>query len=185
MTEVRCGQCGGTVLHEAGARPDGSPACCPRCGSSVQVIAEGKQVEAGSGGALAPSPYRTGTIVLEAEPAVKPRMSAPEPPEVEVKVQGFLTLDGAAPDQADFRLRGDATVVGREEGQIVVDDPAVSGRHFQVEERGSEFYVRDLGSSNGTFLNGRQVESAKLQTGDRIRAGGTVLAFSVRHVIPM
>lgn len=184
MTEVRCGSCGGVVLHEAGVQPQGAPPSCPRCGSSVQVIAEGSEAQAVAGGTQLASPYRTGTIVLEAEPSAAPLPSA-EPPEVEVKVQGFLTLDGAPPDKADLRLRGDATVIGREEGEIVVDDPAVSGRHFQIEERGSEFYVRDLGSSNGTFLNGREVESAKLQTGDRIRAGATVLTFSVRHVIPM
>jgi pSer/pThr/pTyr-binding forkhead associated (FHA) protein len=149
----------------------------------VQVIAEEGEARAVAGGTQPPGPYRTGTIVLEPEPSAAPMPSA-EPP-VEVKVQGFLTLDGAPPGEADFRLRGDATVIGREDGAIVVDDPAVSGRHFQVEEHGSEFYVRDLGSSNGTFLNGRQVESAKLQTGDRIRAGASVLTFSVRHVIPM
>lgn len=128
-------------------------------------------------------PYRTGTILLQPE---ETDTSTPdtEAPAVEVKVKGFLTQVGLAPGEADFRLRGGVTLVGREEGQIIVADPSISARHFQIEEHGGQFYVRDLGSSNGTFLNDRLVRSAPLRTGDRIRAGSTVFAFSVRHTIP-
>ncbi len=122
-------------------------------------------------------PYRTRTIVLESEPRGEPA------PAVEVKVKGFLTRESRQPGEADFRLRG-LTVVGRHQGEIVVDDPAVSARHFQIEERGGGFFVRDLGSSNGTFVNDRMVRSAPLRTGDRIQAGSTVFVFSVRHTIP-
>ncbi len=104
---------------------------------------------------------------------------------VMVKVKGFLSQEGLPPGDADFRLRSGATIVGREQGAIRLGDAAVSARHFEVEERGSEFFVRDLQSSNGTFLNGHRVRSAKLETGDRITAGGTTFTFSVRRIIPM
>ena len=110
--------------------------------------------------------------------------SEPEASSVEVKVKGYLTQAGKAPEEADFRLRGGVTVVGRQEGDILIEDPSVSSRHFQVEERGGQFFIRDLGSSNGTFLNDRMVRSAPLQTGDRIQAGSTLFTFSVRHTIP-
>lgn len=123
-------------------------------------------------------PYRTGTIVLSSE---KPSASAPA---VEVKVKGFLSREGASPSESDFRLRGGVTVIGRQEGDLVVDDPSVSARHCQIEERDDRFIVRDLGSSNGTFVNERLVRSARLQSGDRIQVGTTRFVFSVRHSIP-
>lgn len=140
-------------------------------------MAAHRERDFGAGG-LGLDPYRTRTIVLESEARDEPA------PAVEVKVKGFLTQEGLPPDEADFRLRGGVTVVGRQQGEIVVDDPSVSARHFQIEERDGGFYVRDLGSSNGTFLNDRLVRSAPLRTGDRIQAGSTLFVFSVRHTIP-
>ena len=64
-----------------------------------------------------------------------------------------------------------ATTVGRAGGGINIDDPTLSSRHFKIEERGHEFFLRDLGSTNGTFLNGHLVRSAPLKTGDEIRNG--------------
>lgn len=185
MTEARCGNCGRPILHEAGRASLATAATCPRCSgrrepSAIERAAEQLIGEAGAEGGSGPDrdPYRTGTIVLEGEAALEPA------PAVEVKVKGFLTQEGLSADAADFRLRGGRTVVGRRQGEILVDDPAVSSRHFQIEERSNGFFVRDLGSSNGTFLNDRLVRSAPLRTGDRIQAGSTVFVFSVRHSIP-
>ena len=124
-------------------------------------------------------PYTTGTITLRTEESDEPA------PPLEVKVRGFLSQEGAPPGEADFRLRGGVTVVGRTEGEITLADATMSARHLQIEERGSEFFLHDLESSNGTFLNGHRVRSARLTSGDRIRAGQTTFTFSVRHVIPM
>jgi pSer/pThr/pTyr-binding forkhead associated (FHA) protein len=62
--------------------------------------------------------------------------------------------------------------------QAFPDDKQMSGVHFAVEcdEKGCR--IRDLNSSNGTFLNGARVKEATLANGDEIRAGGTV--FVVR-----
>lgn len=106
-------------------------------------------------------------------------------PAVAVKTRGFLTQLGLSAGEGDSQLESGTTVVGRELGAIRVDDAAVSSRHFQIEERGSEFFLRDLDSSNGTFLNGHRVRSAKLKSGDRITAGSTTFTFSVRQLIPM
>jgi pSer/pThr/pTyr-binding forkhead associated (FHA) protein len=76
------------------------------------------------------------------------------------------------------------TTVGREGGEISLDDPTLSSRHFMIEERGHEFFLRDLGSTNGTFLNGHLVRSSPLKSGDEIKAGKSVFVFSVLEVIP-
>ncbi len=179
MTQTTCENCGGTVLYEVSQLPLAATTICPRCSSAVPLSAiqdaQGRLSAAG-GTSIALDPYRTGTILLEPEQASQPS--------VEVKVKGFLTQDGLPPDEADYRLRGESTVVGRREGQIILDDPSVSARHFQIDELSARFFIRDLGSSNGTFLNGRMVRSAQLRTGDRIQVGSTVFTFSVRHTIP-
>lgn len=191
MTEARCASCGGPILYEAGANNGGMRLTCPRCSARVPaddggpVAAETVSVAeaiASLGSTVGIDPYRTGTIVLEPE-AQEEKARQAAAPAVEVKVKGFLTQMGLPPDEADFRLRG-VTAVGRLAGDVVVDDPSMSARHFQIEERDGQFYLRDLESSNGTFLNDREVRSAPLQSGDRIQAGSTLFTFSVRHTIP-
>ena len=59
------------------------------------------------------------------------------------------------------------------------DDPRMSGVHcaFECDARGCR--VRDLDSSNGTFLNGARIKEATLANGDEIRAGNTVIVFRI------
>ncbi|MCY2988638.1 MAG: FHA domain-containing protein [Planctomycetota bacterium] len=72
---------------------------------------------------------------------------------------------------------------GEETDFPVPSDPLISRRHFQVACKPAECLVRDLGSSNGTFLNGERMAEALLCDGDRIRAGNTL--FVVRIQVPM
>ena len=71
-------------------------------------------------------------------------------------------------------------VLGRDEScDLVVDDARVSRRHVELEPRADgRLALRDLGSSNGTFVNGKRVDSALLEGGEQIQVGGTVLASS-------
>ena len=72
-----------------------------------------------------------------------------------------------------FELRSGGTlVVGRAlSSDIPVLDPTISRRHAEVAWDASGVHVKDLGSSNGTFLNGVKIESAKLSPGDVITFG--------------
>ena len=63
---------------------------------------------------------------------------------------------------------------------VFPDDKRMSGVHFSVECGKNECRLRDLGSSNGTFLNGERVEVAAIYDGDEIQAGGTVFAVQVK-----
>ena len=68
--------------------------------------------------------------------------------------------------------------IGRVEGDIILPDTEVSGRHARVVCRGEEWCIEDLGSRNGTFVNGARISCAtRLQAGDRIRLGTTELIF--------
>jgi pSer/pThr/pTyr-binding forkhead associated (FHA) protein len=71
-------------------------------------------------------------------------------------------------------------VLGREQGSagLVLDDPGISRRHAAVRALGGAVTVEDLGSSNGTFVNGERISSeVELADGDEVQLGGTV--FSV------
>lgn len=77
-----------------------------------------------------------------------------------------------------FDLNAETSVIGRESGcEIRVKDPEISRRHVAVIKDDLGFRVRDLGSSNGTTLNGDTIRETRLKRGDRIQLGQTVLLF--------
>ncbi|HET9029020.1 MAG TPA: FHA domain-containing protein [Candidatus Aquilonibacter sp.] len=68
-------------------------------------------------------------------------------------------------------------VLGRDRSSgLVLADPEVSRRHARFETQGDTVFVRDLGSSNGTFLNGKRLSAAiELREGDEVDVGTTRL----------
>lgn len=80
-----------------------------------------------------------------------------------------------------------ATILGRaEDSDLVLNDPGVSRQHarFDVNANGGPVLLVDLGSTNGTLLNGEQVRSSILQDGDRIDIGAAVaLSFGYRDAL--
>jgi hypothetical protein len=67
----------------------------------------------------------------------------------------------------------EGAMFGRSDGaDIRVEDPFASSSHARIFNRGGEMYLEDMGSTNGTHLNGRKVQSAeRLEAGDTIRIG--------------
>ena len=69
-------------------------------------------------------------------------------------------------------------VLGRDPGaDFVLDDELASRRHAQIVGRAGAWVLEDLGSTNGTLLNGKRTRRAALADGDAIRIGSTVLRF--------
>ena len=69
-------------------------------------------------------------------------------------------------------------ILGREQGSadLVIDDPGVSRRHARVLADGGGVIVEDLGSSNGTYVNGERISGpVELGAGDEVQVGATVL----------
>ncbi len=60
---------------------------------------------------------------------------------------------------------------------IPIDDPSVSRRHAELHRDSDGFTLVDLGSTNGTQVNGRKIDRVPLQNGDRITLGQTELRF--------
>jgi len=70
---------------------------------------------------------------------------------------------------------GDSATLGRaDSAEIKVDDPFASSAHARIFPRGQFMFIEDMGSTNGTYLNGRQLRSAeRLKPADKIRIGDT------------
>src|SRR5262245_26154248 len=60
---------------------------------------------------------------------------------------------------------------------IILEDTRVSRHHAQLRYRGRRFWVADLGSTNGTYVNGEQIEEQALRDNDVISLGGLELTF--------
>ena len=79
----------------------------------------------------------------------------------------------------DIELTGEPLSIGRSrEADIPLLDDKVSRVHCGIRLSDGEFYLKDLKSRNGTFVNGQRVEdTVKLQPGDRIQVGATVFVL--------
>lgn len=72
-----------------------------------------------------------------------------------------------------FPLTTKTVIVGRStEADLVVDNEKVSRMHFTLVLEEGTYFVKDLKSRNGTFLNGREIQHEPIRAGDKIRAGG-------------
>ena len=77
-----------------------------------------------------------------------------------------------------LELDRDVTLVGRTgDVHLRLADPGVSRRHLEIRRRGGELLLTDLGSTNGTRVNGRPVQTHPLRDGDRIELGESALVF--------
>jgi hypothetical protein len=71
-----------------------------------------------------------------------------------------------------FDVGNGATMGRSDSAEIRVDDPFASSAHARIFPRGDYMYLEDMGSTNGTYLNGRQVKTAeRLKVADLIRIG--------------
>lgn len=78
-----------------------------------------------------------------------------------------------------FELNSKAMALGRDNSNpIRLHDTEVSRRHAEVRQVDETFRIVDLGSANGTYLNGQPVDQAVLRPGDRLQLGQTVMLFN-------
>lgn len=90
----------------------------------------------------------------------------------------LVIVDSAGAEPRSVRLGSPVTTIGRlAECEVVIRDPSASRRHAQIREADGVYTLTDLGSTNGTQLNGQIIQSRELADGDRIVIGATVLGF--------
>ena len=79
---------------------------------------------------------------------------------------------------SQYLLTKEKTVLGRGSGcDIVIDDPGISRKHLEIDITPNGVIVRDLGSTNGTYVEGHQVPAATLLDGNTITIGRTRILY--------
>jgi hypothetical protein len=77
-----------------------------------------------------------------------------------------------------FSIDDSATIGRSDSADVRIDDPYASSAHARIFPRGEYMYIEDMGSTNGTFLNGRPLrQPEQLKVADRIRIGDTEYAY--------
>jgi len=95
----------------------------------------------------------------------------------EVVAARLVTLQGQGLDD-HYELPATGATMGRaEQREITIPDPAASRNHAQLLNASGSWWIRDNGSVNGTFVNGRRVRETPLSPGDRVRIGATEFRF--------
>lgn len=95
----------------------------------------------------------------------------------------YLTVSKPGKTSESLRLEGVAWTAGRDEhSEIIIDDRRSSRKHFKIYKELSDFYIEDLGSSNGTYVNEEKLSRKPrlLESGDSIVVGDTTYVFEVR-----
>ncbi len=91
-------------------------------------------------------------------------------------------LNGPGKDRT-FTIRAPITTIGRGlDNDLVLESTDVSRHHARIEYADDAFHLLDLGSTNGTRVNGRPVQQAALRDGDQIEFGSVQLQFLPYHV---
>ncbi|WP_061962108.1 FHA domain-containing protein [Demequina flava] len=123
------------------------------------------------------------TMSLDAQPPaddVSHRLSAQDDAAVGALDENCaLLIVHHGPNQgARFLLDVEVTTAGRSvKGDIFLDDVTVSREHVQFIRDGKDFFVRDAGSLNGTYVNREIVSEAKLNAGDEVQIGKYRMTF--------
>ena len=77
-----------------------------------------------------------------------------------------------------FALDDDRMTIGRRpDSDVFLDDVTVSRDHALLVKRGGDYYLDDLGSLNGTYVNRHRIESHRLEDGDELQVGKFKLTF--------
>jgi hypothetical protein len=89
------------------------------------------------------------------------------------RIARLVTADGRS-----YPLQVGSTVIGRgDQATLRLPDVGISRRHARIDFDGNQVVLTDLGSTNGTMVNGQRVSAVALNPGDMIQVGTTTLTF--------
>jgi pSer/pThr/pTyr-binding forkhead associated (FHA) protein len=148
-------------------------ASCAACGAVNDAAA---RVCSQCGTTLATDDNDTASLSLDIITAAAPEIAvdrAQFPPET-----GLLIITRGPKGGSRYALDGAVITAGRDtRSDIFLDDVTVSRRHAEIYRRGPKYFVRDVGSLNGTYVNRKQVDDVELHDGDELQIGMFKLAF--------
>jgi FHA domain-containing protein len=125
--------------------------------------------------------FKAGTFGITAqfvEAATPEPEAGPQTQLIQMSLDADAELVQIGKTSRTWPLSKEAVVIGRMEGcDIILPDAGVSRRHAEIRREGDEWVVIDLGSTNGTEINGKRVNRHRLTPGDRLALGETTLEF--------
>ena len=167
--------------------PDPEAKFCPACGFPLMEVPAPPR--APSAAVQTPKPANSLPSASPAPPPVlkgtPPPTSVPPPPPLDLEATmmvGPPRLISISPEgqKEIYELRLPVIKIGRAGDNHLAfpQEKAISGHHCEIFREAKNFFIRDLGSTNGVFVNSRKVESAPLTEGDEIKLGGKVFSFT-------
>src|SRR5687767_11142068 len=90
----------------------------------------------------------------------------------------YLQILTGSMAKQEFELGPDPIVIGRTKGEIKIPDQGVSSQHAKITCQDDVYYLMDMGSTNGTLVNGNDIDREQLNDGDEIEFGPVKARFS-------
>lgn len=97
--------------------------------------------------------------------------------EAGVRTRFSLRMVKGVSEAGVYFIEGTARIGRGDENEVVLADPSVSRAHALLDTGETSPVVRDLGSTNGTFVNGRRIRTQELRDGDELTFGNTRMRF--------
>ncbi len=190
MIPVVCPQCQAKYRFDEAllkGKPKGH-AKCKKCGERIEIALEDAvttEAAPSTPDPLAPSQDTTARVRKlrsdedlddgEATMSQKVDVALDLPAD---KKYSLAVLQGKSSGQI-FPITKSRTVIGRSGTDVLLDDAECSRRHAELEIRGSRATIRDLESTNGTFVNGKRIEKEDLDAQSEFRVGDHVMMLIV------
>ncbi len=102
---------------------------------------------------------------------------APAPPPPPPKARLQVSQQGT--QRVVIVAKAEAVLGRLPENEVIINDPLASRKHARIIREEMEFWVEDLGSKNGTSVNGRQITRQKLASNDQIKIGDATITFTL------
>ncbi len=152
---LHCSECG--FVNPEGAN------YCQKCGALLEAAASGEPTTA---------TYRIG----ETGDFIPIDIA-----EVVTHAAALIIRAGGGRTGESFAVDGDRMAIGRRpDSAVFLDDVTVSRDHALLVRRGSDWYIDDCGSLNGTYVNRERIDSQRLADGDELQVGKYKLTFRAR-----
>jgi predicted Zn finger-like uncharacterized protein len=178
---VGCPECGTRYSVRQGEAGYGVK--CPKCNVVLPLdgSAEGSAGKPPPASKAARPPAGVSASLTE---TLVSKGRAPEEEPLPPHLTLTLTVLEGADTGSRITLSRTRTVLGRRDAHVLLNDPEVSSLHAAIAVEGNRYSLRDLRSTNGTFLNGKRIEEAELSHLDEIRLGRTTALFIVTRSDP-
>src|SRR5260370_954209 len=170
----------GRPAPEPAPAPEAEPAAAGAEPAAAPDLQENGQSDAGEPATTIIPAWQPAEMPAESKRTVSLQAMPPEAIAAGEVFTAKLSFESGPFAGRIVALPNQMVTVGRApDNDVVVGDPATSGRHGRIEVRAGSFWISDLGSTNGTLINGEPVIEKQLSDGDLITIGQNTIRFNL------